>query len=70
MITDEIINAILASLSSLYLWASTTIALDALGFQFTFFEIWTSNAIALAITDLFLFTFRIFDMPDDSGQEE
>ena len=68
MITDEIINAILDGLSQLYLWASTTIALNALGFQFTFFEIWTSNAIALAITDMFMIVFRVFDMPDDSEE--
>ena len=66
MITDSIINLLISGLSQLYLWSVSTIAVSAYGVELSFFEIWTSNMVALAITETFMHVFHVWDMPDDS----
>lgn len=67
MITEEVFGAILNQFGQLLTWAQSTPAISAWGFEMTFFEVWTSNALAFFITDLFL---KILDFFDPSDKED
>lgn len=67
MITGEVLDSIIASFTYLLLWSQSTIAVHAWGFELSFFEIWTSNALAFAITSFFL---NILDAMDPGENDD